>query len=381
MGKVIIAKYGELWLKSEPVRRKFIRQLRENLKKKMKESGITDSEITRERDFLSVKTRKVKGACEALRKIFGIEWFAVAEEVESDAGEIEKHVIRASKVIGKGETFAVRVTRTDKSFPGTSMEMEKHLGGKIDGKVDLTEPNHTIFAEIKKGKSYVYTEKIRGLGGLPVGASGKVLCLMSGGLDSPVAAWMMMGRGCFPAFVYFSSYPLVPKTDRENVIRVMKRLREYSPRSLKLAIVSLLRIHEAVSNSCEAKYKCVIGRRIMYRISEKLAEEMNAKALVTGDSLAQVASQTLDNIRSEDNALDMPVLKPLIGMDKHSIIRTAKDIGTYGISVKIKTSCPLHTSRPATRSDPKRLSAEEGRVGELDSLVEKAVREAETIII
>ncbi|MBN2043156.1 MAG: tRNA 4-thiouridine(8) synthase ThiI, partial [Candidatus Aenigmarchaeota archaeon] len=337
--------------------------------------------ITKERDYLVLKTSKPSSAVETLKMIFGISWFARAEETKSDMKSIEGRALKMAKYIGPNETFAVRASRADKSFPHTSMEIENMIGKRIDRKVDLSKPDRTIHVEVKKDKSYVYSEKTEGAGGLPVGVSGKILCLMSGGMDSPVAAWMMMRRGCYPAFVYFSSYPLVPKSDRENVIKVLRVLRGYSSRPLTLIIVPLVKITEAVTNAVEGKYKCVIGRRIMYRVSEAMAKETKAKALLTGDSLAQVASQTLDNILSEDDVLTMPVLKPLIGMDKRDIIRIAEEIGTYEISKNIKTSCPIHTGKPATKSTPERLAEEERNVKKLDALIRKAIKEAEVVRI
>ncbi len=379
MSKILI-KYGELWLKSEPVKRKFIQTLRDNIKKKLKEDSI-DFEITRERDYLVLNTSKPSKATGSLKKVFGISWFSTVNEVTSGMKSIEKQVLKIAKSIGKNESFAVRASRADKSFPHTSMEIENILGKGIDRKVDLSNPDHTIHIEVKKGKSYVYSEKTEGAGGLPLGVSGKILCLMSGGMDSPVAAWLMMKRGCYPVFVYFSSYPLVPKSDKENVIKVLRVLREYTSRQITLIVVPLLKITEAVTNAVEGKYKCVIGRRIMYRISETLAKETRAKALLTGDSLAQVASQTLDNILSEDDILTMPVLKPLIGLDKTDIIKIAEEIGTYDISKNIKSSCPLHTGKPATKSTPERLTWEEKNVKKLDVLIRKAIKESEVIKI
>lgn len=381
MAEKIIVKYGELWLKSEPVRKRFIRTLLGNAKGMMKDAGIKDAKIEKQRDMFTVDTSEGKKALEVLGKVSGISWFALAREVDSRISNIERMVREYSKGIGKGESFAIKVDRSDKEFSKTSMEMERMLGSGIDREVDLTRPDRTIHVEIRKGKSYVYTEKVRGLGGLPLSVSGRILCLMSGGIDSPVASWMMMKRGCFPLFIYFSSYPLVPKSDRENVIKVVRKLREFSPSPLTLINVPIVKIHEAVVNSCEPKYKCVIGRRIMYRIAERIAMEKGAKALLTGDSLAQVASQTLDNVRAEDDVLSVPVLKPLIGMDKEAIIRISKDIGTYGISTKIKSSCPLMARKPATKSDPERLEKEESRISGLEKIIQNGINESETIRI
>jgi thiamine biosynthesis protein ThiI len=380
MDDVILAKYGELWLKSDPVKMRFTKKLAENAKEMLKRSGVRRITLQRERDMFTIQAGEkanLKKAGEVLKRVFGISWFSMAKQVVSEQKEIEKAVTFFSKKIKAGETFAVRVDRVDKGFPGKSNELEALLGAKIDREVDLSSPDFTIFVEIRRKHTHVYSEKVRCEGGLPSGVSGKILCMMSGGIDSPAAAWMMMRRGCSPSFIYFSNYPLVPKTDRENVMKIIRKLREYSPGPLTLITVPIVKMQEAVVNSCENRFKCLIGRRIMYRIAEEFARELGAKALLTGDSLAQVASQTLDNICSEDEVLSMPVLKPLIGMDKDEIIRVAKKIGTYETSIKIKTSCPLATKNPATRSEPEKLRGEESRVKDLDRVIKAAIKDAE----
>ena len=186
--KSIIMKYGELWLKSEPVRSRFIRSLRDSARSQLRAAGIRDASFDNRRDSMVLKTKSITKAMEILPKVFGISSFSATEEVGSDMKSIEKAALGLAKSIGHGETFAVRASRNDKTFPLSSMQIEKRIGDRIDRKADLSKPDRTIFVEVKRKHSYVHTEKVRGLGGLPYGVSGKLLSLRSGQFDSPVAS-------------------------------------------------------------------------------------------------------------------------------------------------------------------------------------------------
>jgi thiamine biosynthesis protein ThiI len=372
-------KFGELWLKSEPVRRRFIKKLAENIKLMFRENGLKDFNLEKHRDMLVMSSKDLKKSSEILKKVFGIAYFSVAKEVKSEMKAIEKATLSFAKQIRKNESFALKARRTDKTFERTSKGIEEILGKKIKRKVDLSNPDHTIFIEIRKGRSHVYPEKIRGLGGLPFGSSGKVLCLISGGIDSPVASWLMMKRGCFPNFVYFHPYPFVSKKNKDIVSKLVKKLREYSPKKLYLYVIPFGKIQEAIIKECERKMTCVICRRFMYRISEVLAKKIGAKSLVTGESLAQVASQTLDNLCSENEVLGIPIFRPLIGMDKEETISLAKKIGTYDISIQAGGCCSLTPKKPATKSDLKIILTEERKIKHSKKLIKEAIENSERI--
>jgi thiamine biosynthesis protein ThiI len=344
----------------------------------LKSAGIK-YKIQRERDKMFLSTNDAKKTSEILKRVFGLHSFAIVEEVKTDYKEIEKIALKFAKKIKPNETFAIRCHRNYKKFPLTSMQVESKIGAKIRRKCNLTNPDKTIYIVIRRDKSYIYSEIFNSAGGLPVGVSGKVLCLISGGIDSPVAAWLMMKRGCSEEFIYFDNQPFTDKKDRQRVIEILKVLKKYYPRKIRLHIVPFSKIQESVINTCNLKFGCVLGRKIMFRISEIVAEKIGAQALVTGDNLAQVASQTLSNLRSEQTGIKIPVLMPLIGMDKIEIIDMSKKIGTYDISIKIKSACPLTPKSPATKSDPSIIKKEERKIKK--NIIEKTIKNIEVLEI
>ena len=205
-----------------------------------------------------------------------------------------------------------------------------HIKESTGAKVNLTNPELTIFIQILSGETYFYVDKIQGPGGLPVGTGGTVVCLLSGGIDSPVAAYRIMRRGCSVVFVHFHSYPYLSKTSQEKVQDLTEILNQYQ-QPVKTYLLPFGEIQKEIVLSVPPKYRVVIYRRMMLRIAERIAGETGALALITGDSLGQVASQTLENITTTEDAATLPVLRPLIGMDKGEIIDQAIRIGTYDI--------------------------------------------------
>jgi thiamine biosynthesis protein ThiI len=376
MRSVIIIKYGELWLKSEPVRNRFAGKLAENIRKMLKSEGIEKSRLARLRDMLILETRSRK-AEETLKRAFGISWFARAEEAESSMKSIEKAVLKFARKIGRNKTFAIRASRGDKSFDFTSRDIEMRMGSKIKRKVDLTNPDFTIFVEVKKTKAYVYSGKVRGPGGMPYGVSGKVLSLISGGIDSPVASWMLMKRGCSVDFVHFYH----ERNGMKKVRELVRKLKAYSPDRMNLYAIPFGEVQEEISGSCESRMTCVLCKRMMYRTSEMLAGEMGAKALVTGENLAQVASQTLENLIANTSAVSIPVLRPLMGMDKEETVSIAKRIGTYGISIKDAGICRFVPRRPATRARIHSVLREEGRIRNISELLENIIGRKERFVV
>lgn len=378
MRNVIIIKYGELWLKSEPVRRRFIKQLSENIRRMLKAKKIV-FKLEKTRDMLILETKSEKAA-EVLKRVFGISWFTKAKETRSDMKSIEKASLEIAKRIRPNETFAIRASRSDKSAKFTSREIEERVGGKIKRKVNLSNPDFTVFVEVKTSKSYVYPRKIKGLGGLPYGVSGRVLSLISGGIDSPVASWMLMKRGCETDFIYFHPEIFTGRKSLENVKKVIKKLVEYSPRGMNLYVVPFSEIQKSVVENCERRMTCVLCRRSMYRAAQTLASKTKGKALVTGENLAQVASQTLDNLFAESDVLRIPIFRPLIGMDKEEVISLAKKIGTYELSIEMGC-CSLSPKKPSTKAKLNIVIGEEKRIKNLDKLIKRSIENSERVVV
>lgn len=295
---------------------------------------------------------------EALSRIFGVEWYAHVHEVRKDRAELEKFIVDYfSSNNLSGKTMKVETKRGDKGLPFTSMELSKDIGaaliGKFGCKADMHDPEIRIYIEImQKDRAFVHFEKLRGPGGLPVGASGKVVSLLSGGIDSPVASWMLMRRGAKVIFLHvhpFASGEEAEKSKMEELIGTLSRWQNGS----RVYFADYSEFYKRTL-SIPPKYELVLFRKFIYLLAQRIAEKEGALAVVSGDSLGQVASQTLENIRAINDGIILPVFRPLIGMNKREIIETAEKIGTYDISVKeYKDCCSLvAVQNPETKADP-----------------------------
>ncbi len=280
-------------------------------------------------------------------------------------------------------SFAVRCKRTDKRFPLTSAELERRLGSYIQqrtgARVELDMPERTFYVRLLADGFYVAVERIPGLGGLPVGVSGRVLALLSGGIDSPVAAWRMMLRGCVVDFVHFHSFPLVSTRSQEKAQALVELLTQYQYRS-RLLLVSIADFQRHAVALAPAGYRVVLYRRFMYRVAERLAQQHGAMALVTGESLGQVSSQTLENLATIDAATSLPVLRPLIGMSKQEIIAQARQLGTYELSIQPdEDCCSLFVARHSiTRSHRQTVEAFEERLP-LEDLLQQTLEQVKLL--
>ena len=289
-----------------------------------------------------------------LGRVFGIANFSQAGRTAPDIETIADALVRE---LGDRETpsFRVSVKRSDKRFPMTSPQIEREIGGRIKSargwRVDCSNPALTIHVEILSGEAFYFFGKDRGPGGLPSGASGRVACLLSGGIDSPVAAYRVMKRGCSVLLVHFHSYPLLSRASQEKVRELAELLTAYQLHT-RLRMVAFGEIQREIVLSVPQPLRVVMYRRMMVRIAERLARQWGAKALVTGEVVGQVASQTLENISVIDSVASMPILRPLVGMDKEEITAEAQRIGTYPISIiPDQDCCQLFTPRhPATRA-------------------------------
>lgn len=314
-----------------------------------------------------------------VRRIFGIANYAVAASVAPNIEAISEAILRD---LGdrEPESFRVTVRRADKRFPMRSPEIEREVGGRIklarNWKVDLSNPALTIRVEMLSDEAFYFFDKQKGPGGLPSGSSGKVACLLSGGIDSPVAAWRMMKRGCTVLLVHFHSYPFLSRTSQDKVREIAELLTTYQQNS-RLFLVAFGEIQRQVVLSVPAPYRVVIYRRLMMRIADRIARKHHARALVSGEVIGQVASQTLENLSVIAGATTLPVLRPLVGMDKEEIVDQAKALGTYDISiVPDQDCCQLFTPKhPATKAELSQIEAAEAALP-IEEFVESAARDA-----
>ena len=295
--------------------------------------------------------------------MFGIANFSHAGRAAHDFS-----VLSAAILADLGDTqtssFRVSARRADKQLPFTSPQIEHEVGGRIKEatgwRVDLGDPALTIHIEMMPGHAFYYFGKEPGAGGLPTGTGGRVACLLSGGIDSPVAAYRMMRRGCSVLLIHFHSYPILSRASQEKVREIAKLLTKYQLRS-RLHLVPFGELQQQILLAVQPELRVVVYRRLMLRIAEKLARRWRARALVTGEVVGQVASQTLENLTTIAGAATMEVLRPLVGMDKDEIVDQAQRLGTYPISIiPDQDCCQLFTPRhPATRARPEQIEAAE----------------------
>ncbi len=383
--EIILIHYHEISLKGEN-RPFFERALLANVKKALGKDGWKDGRIFSGRIAAELRPGMSQESASArLRRVCGIANFAFARRLAADF-EVCARAAFELAAEKKFSTFRVSARRADKSFPMTSQEINERLGARIKeqlGKtVDLERPELTFFLEIAGKAAFLYCAKEKGCGGLPVGTSGRVLALLSSGFDSPVAAWQMMRRGCEVSFIHFHSYPSTSKASQENVKEIVNILTKYQYRST-LYMAPFLPVQKAMLALVpDAKNRVVMYRRFMMRIAERIAEREKYGALVTGDSLGQVASQTLENIGVISAAVTAPVFRPLIGENKENIISRAREIGTFEISSRPYEDCcslfvPEH---PETRAKLEVIEASEQKL-DVERLIQEAVEKMERIDI
>jgi thiamine biosynthesis protein ThiI len=317
---------------------------------------------------------------ERLKTVFGIQYYSYAGNATLDLDEMAATIVND---LGDREPASFRVTarRTDKRYPLTSPQIEFEVGGRIKEakgwRVDLSHPELTVHVDLLTDRAFYFFGKEPGGGGLPTGTGGKVACLLSGGIDSPVAAWRLMRRGCSVLFIHFHSYPVLARTSQEKVRQLAEVLTTYQQQS-RLVLVPFADVQQKVLLTIAPDLRVVMYRRLMMRISEKLARRWHAKALVTGEVIGQVASQTLDNLTTIGGATKMQILRPLIGMDKDEIMAQAQRLGTFPISIiPDQDCCTLFTPKhPATHVTPRQIEEAEALLP-IDELVEATVAAAE----
>ncbi|NNG66044.1 tRNA uracil 4-sulfurtransferase ThiI [Caldanaerobacter subterraneus] len=362
MKDVLLIKYGELALKGEN-RSFFENTLVKNIKYALRDFDGVKVEKTHGRIYVECE-KNVEEAIERLKKVFGIVGITRAKEADLDLEEIFKAAVDLMKS-HQGKTFKVETKRPNKAFPYNSMEISRRVGAAVlknvkNMKVDVHNPDVLLNVEIRE-KAFLYAGVIEGAGGLPLGTNGKATVLLSGGIDSPVAAWMMMKRGVEVEAVYFHSPPYTSDRAKEKVVDLCKVLSQYG-RGMRLHVVHFTDLQLEIYEKCPARLTTIIMRRMMMKIAEKIAQQNGSLALITGESLGQVASQTIESLYVTNSSVSLPVFRPLIGMDKREIIDIAQKVGTYEISIRPYEDCctifvPKH---PATKPKlEKVLEAEE----------------------
>ena len=381
MRKVLLLKFGELFLKGKN-KKDFEALLLNNIKAKLSSFSFNITQTLGRIVISDYDEFDENLIVKELQTVFGLIGISKATEIETSVENIYGF---ASKITLNG-TFRVNVKRADKKFPLRSMDMEKKIGEIIlnhnNVKVDLHNPEHVVYVEIRlNNKTYIYYENIKCAGGLPLGSAGKGLLLLSGGIDSPVAGYLMAKRGLKLEAVHFHSYPYTSEQAKEKVITLAKELCQYCD-EIKLHIVSFTKIQEQIHMNCDADYMITIMRRIMMRIAQKICEQNDLGAIITGESLGQVASQTMQSINVTNSVVTLPVFRPLIAFDKEDIMDVAKKIGTYETSIlPYEDCCTVFLPKyPVIKPTIKRAIYLEKFLN-VDALVNEAIANKEEIVL
>lgn len=395
MEKVFIIKYGEIALKgmNKPY---FERVLMDRIRACVKK--YNEAVVWRYEGVVFVRAEEPQERMEEIAgeiaRVFGVSTVSIAAEVESDMEAIYEGAVEYIKQLRAQRsvrTFKVETKRSNKQFPVPSPEISRKVGGKIlkacnddpayPLTVDVHHPDCLLFIDVRRDKSYIYHDKTAGFGGLPLGTNGKGLVLLSGGIDSPVASWMMAKRGMVIEAIHFHSYPYTSDRAKEKVVELAKILAGYCGR-IKVHCVNLLEIQQAINAHCPEEQMTILSRRFMMKIAQRLAQKVKADVLITGENMGQVASQTVQGLVVTDQAVDMPVMRPLIGMDKVDIMELAQKIGTFETSIQPFEDCctvflPKH---PSTKPRLERILESESHL-EQEALIESALSNIETIVV
>lgn len=381
MKKVILIKYGELTTKKDN-RKFFIKTLRNNILDKLSDYNITVTDDYY-RMFIEVNEDDIDSITSKLKCIFGIHEIAVCYK---DENVTEEEIKKVSLMVMKEEdfcTFKVETKRSDKSFPVKSMDMNNIIGSlilkNIECKVDVHNPEIILNIEIRREGFYIYTKGIKCLGGYPVGTLGRGLLMLSGGIDSPVAGYMTIKRGVELYYLYFESRPHTSIEARNKVRDLARKLEKYNTNG-KLMVVNFTKIQETIYKNLDTTYLITIMRRMMYRIAERVAKKNKCLAIVNGESVGQVASQTLASMIAVNDVTNYPILRPLCSFDKLDIIEISKKIDTYDISILPYEDCctvfvPKH---PVINPNLKHIYSEEAKI-DFDTLINEAVNTIEVV--
>lgn len=382
----ILVRYGELTLKGTN-RKRFTNVLKENVIQSLRSLEGTRVKCERDRMFISLfEEANVNEVMNRLTKIFGIKSISPVFKTTQNLEDIKQLCVSLAKDFANGDTFKIDVKRVDKSFSLDTYQLQRELGGVIlksvnHLKVDVKRPTHNIKVEVRKEGVYIYTKVIDGAGGLPTGTGGKTLLQLSGGIDSPVAGMEMMKRGVKIEAIHFHSPPFTSEKAKDKVIELTRILSErVGP--IKLHIVPFTALQKQINKSVHPRYTMTTTRRMMLRVTDIILERIGANAIVNGENLGQVASQTLKSMYAINDVTSTPILRPLISLDKEDIIKKAKEIGTFEVSIQpYEDCCTIFTPKnPVTEPDFDKVVKYES-VFNFDDLVQEAADNVETIEI
>lgn len=378
--KVILLKYGEIVLKGLNKSR-FEGTLLKNIRYRLKAYGDFKVTVCQSTIYITPLNdfADVDAAAEQMSKVFGISKLCICYEVEKSVDAILGSAELIAPTIAGYKTFKVESKRSDKKFPYNSLEISAALGGAIlerspHIKVNVKQPDITVYVEVRESSAYIHAGSEKGAGGLPVGTAGKALLLLSGGIDSPVAGYMMAKRGIKLEAIHFESYPYTSELAFRKVCDLASIMTEYCT-SFTLHSINVKHIQEVLRDSCDEPFFTLLLRRFMMRIANRVCENTDCGAFITGESLGQVASQTMEAMAVTENAADFPIFRPLIGMDKEEIVTVARKIGTFDTSIlPYEDCCTVFTPKhPCTQPKIEKILEQEQKI-DCDSLVLEALQ-------
>ena len=386
MNDIILLKLGEIVLKGLN-RKSFEQKLMANVRRRLSHIGKFRVYCLQSTVYVEAAEdgADMDAAFEALQKVFGIVKLSRAAACEKDKDAIARLAIDYLRDdMLRAKSFKVESKRSDKSFPMTSVELSQYVGGELNEaypnvEVDVHDPELVVNIEVRDLAAYVHATPVPGAGGMPVGSNGVAVTLLSGGIDSPVSTYMIAKRGVRLIPLHFFSFPYTSEQAKEKVIELGNMLTEYCGR-MTLEIAPFTHIQEEIRDKCPEEYFTLIMRRFMMRIAQRVARENGAKAIVTGENLGQVASQTMEAMASTQAVIDLPVLQPLIGMDKEEIVALARKIGTFETSILPYEDCCTVFTPKHPRTRPKLSEVEQAEsVLDIEALVDEAIKGLEEV--
>ena len=387
MYNILIVKYGEIGVKGKN-RYLFENKLIKNIKNMLKPLGEYNVYKEYGRIYVDVNDDNYEEVMEEVRKVFGIVGVCPGIKAEKDYDVLKETALKLieQKIEEGAKTFKVESRRGDKSLPLTSQEMSIDIGGYILSnvkdriKVDVRNPEVKVRCEYRELNTMVYTDSVPGYGGLPMGTAGKAMSLLSGGIDSPVATWMVAKRGMDIECIHFHTYPFTSERSREKVLDLARTLSRYCG-PIKVHCCNILEIEKEITEKLNREETTIHSRRFMMMITQRLAEQRHCQAIVTGESIGQVASQTIYGLTCTNAVCSLPVFRPLIAMDKSDIIDIAQEIGTYDISIVPEEDCcsVFAPKKPITKPKLDRIERAEEKL-DIEALIEGAMATIETVV-
>lgn len=386
---IILVRYGEIHLKGQN-RPRFEKMLKDSMSAAVRRFGGSVKKGDGRFYVRHIEQSQIPAAMDALCKVFGVHSVSPAYEMEKDLSAVcqkaaELAQAEMARLALSSASFKVKGKRSDKRYPLSSMEIAAEVGGyvleHVPGlRVDVKNPQLTLYVEMRE-QAYVYTSILPGKGGMPLGSSGKAMLLLSGGIDSPVAGYMVASRGVYLEAVHYHSFPYTSERAKEKVLALARLLAQYTG-PIRLHIVHFTEIQMAIYEKCPEEQLTILMRRYMMKIAERVALENQCQAIVTGESIGQVASQTIASLHVTNSAVELPVFRPLIGMDKDEIIERARTIGTFETSILPYEDCctvfvPKH---PVTRPNLRKIELSE-KLLEEEALIADALSKTETILV